>query len=114
MPRARLSTRGSASKTRSSIRHELPISPSVPSLTVTEGGGLVQLQFGTFARGSGASLQEAADDLVRSLLRVVLAVRSSGFRGSCELQPDVETMDFLYELGEIAAAGGDIRARVFG
>jgi hypothetical protein len=26
---------------------------------------------------------------------------------------DLETMSFLHELGEIAAAGGDIRARVF-
>jgi hypothetical protein len=86
----------------------------MPSLTVTESGGLVQLQVGALARGRGASLQEAADDLIRCLLAVVLAFRSSGFRGSCELQPDVETMDFLYELGEIAAAGGDIRARVFG
>jgi hypothetical protein len=43
-----------------------------------------------------------------------MAVRSSGFRASGEVWPDFETMDFLYELGEIAAAGGDIRARVFG
>jgi hypothetical protein len=28
--------------------------------------------------------------------------------------PDLATMDFLYELGEIAAAGGDIRSRLFG
>jgi hypothetical protein len=29
------------------------------------------------------------------------------------LRADFETMSFLHELGEIAAAGGDIRARVF-
>jgi hypothetical protein len=29
------------------------------------------------------------------------------------VRPDLETMDFLHELGEIAAVGGDIRARLF-
>jgi hypothetical protein len=86
----------------------------MPSLTITESGGLVQLQLGAFARGRGASLQEAADDLVRSVLALVLALRSSGFKVSCEVHPDLEAISFLHELGEIAAAGGDIRARVFG
>jgi hypothetical protein len=43
----------------------------------------------------------------------VIAFRSHGFRVSCELRPDHETMTFLYELGELAASGGDLRARVF-
>lgn len=86
----------------------------MPTLTLTESGGLVRLQLGGVARGEGASLQDAADDLIRRLLALVIAFRSSGFKTSCELQPDLETMGFLYELGEIAAAGGDIRARVFG
>jgi hypothetical protein len=30
------------------------------------------------------------------------------------VRADLEGLDFLYELGEFAAAGGDIRARVFG
>jgi hypothetical protein len=29
------------------------------------------------------------------------------------LWPDLETLNFLHELGEIAAAGGDIRAHMF-
>jgi hypothetical protein len=86
----------------------------MPSLTITESGGFVQLQLGALARGRGASLQEAADDLIRSVLGLVLAVRSSGFRASTEAWPDLEAISFLYELGEIAAAGGDIRAYVFG
>jgi hypothetical protein len=86
----------------------------MPSLTVTESAGRVRLELGGVARGEGISMQEAADDLIRRLLGLVIAFRSSGFRASCELWPDLETMDFLYELGEIAAAGGDIRARVFG
>jgi hypothetical protein len=85
----------------------------MPSLTVTESGDLVRLQLGSFARGEGATLQDAADDLIRRLLGLVMAVRSSGFRASSEVWPDLETMDFLYELGEIAAGDGDIREHVF-
>jgi hypothetical protein len=44
-----------------------------------------------------------------------MAFRSIGLQFSTELgAPDLATMDFLYELGEIAAAGGDIRSRLFG
>jgi hypothetical protein len=85
----------------------------MPALSVTELEGRVCLNLGGFARGEGSSLQEAADDLVCSILRLVMAFRASGFRVSPEFQPDFETMDFLHELGEIAAAGGDIRSRVF-
>jgi hypothetical protein len=90
------------------------MSPSMPSLTVTESGGLVHLQLGTFARGRGGSLQEAADDLIHSILGVVMAFRSSGFTISTELGLDFETLDLLAELADFAAAGGDIRERVFG
>ena len=55
----------------------------------------------------------AADDLVCSTLRLVMAFRSTGFRACSEFRPDLETMSFIYELGEIVAAGGDIRSRVF-
>jgi hypothetical protein len=85
----------------------------MPALTMTENGGRVRLSLGGFAHGEGSSLQEAADDLICSILRLVMAFRSSGFRACSEFRPDFETMDFLYELGEIAAAGGDIRSRVF-
>jgi hypothetical protein len=86
----------------------------MPSLTVTESAGSVRIQLGGFARGEGPSLQDAADDLIRHLLGLVLAFRSSGFRALSEVWPDLETMSFLYELGEIAAEGGDMRTRVFG
>jgi len=85
----------------------------MPALTIAETGGCVQLAFGGFARGQGSSLQEAADDLVCSILRFVLAFRASGFSVSIESRPDFETVNLLYQLGEIAAAGGDIRSRVF-
>jgi hypothetical protein len=85
----------------------------MPALTITELGGHVRLTLGGFAHGEGASLQEAADDLVCSILRLAIAFRSNGLRACSEFPPDLETMNFLHELGEIAAAGGDIRTRVF-
>ena len=85
----------------------------MPALTITEHGERVRLSLGGLAHGEGSSLQEAADDLVCSVLRLVMAVRSSGFRAPSELRPDFETMNILHELGEIAAAGGDIRSRLF-
>jgi hypothetical protein len=85
----------------------------MPELTITENGDRVRLNLGGFAQGEGSSLQEAADDLVCSILRLVMALRSSGFRACPEARPDLETMNFLFELGDVAAAGGDIRSRVF-
>jgi hypothetical protein len=74
----------------------------------------VRLQLGTLASGEGATLQQAGDELIRRLLALVMALRASGFTASGEVRADLETMDFLFGLGEVAAAGGDIRARVFG
>lgn len=86
----------------------------MPALTITETSGRVRLQLGSFARGEGATLQEAADDLVRSALSLALAFRASGFRCSREVPPDFETASFLHELGELAAAGRDLRPALFG
>ena len=85
----------------------------MPAVTITETGGRVRLALGGVARGEGASLQEAADQLLARILDLALAFRSTGFRACAELQPDFEVMDLLYEVGEIAAAGGDVRARLF-
>lgn len=64
--------------------------------------------------GHGATLQDAADDLVRRLLVYVMSFRSSGMRVRPGLgSPDLAMMNFLYELGEIASTGGDIRDRLF-
>lgn len=90
------------------------MSTFMPQLSIRESGSLVCLNLGGLARGEGPSLQEAGDDLIRRLLEMVLASRSSGVKVRCELGPDIETMDFLHELAEIAAGGGDIRSRVFG
>ena len=84
-------------------------------LTVNESPGRVRLRLGSLAYGEGPTLQDAADDLVQRLLTYVMAFRATGIQPSRELAPpDLATMDFLYELGELAAAGGDIRSRLFG
>lgn len=92
----------------------MPMSSYMPSLKVIESGGLVQLQLGGLARGSGASLQEAADDLIQSVLRLLPGIRWGGLTVCRELQPDQDTLAFLAELDELAAAGRDIRPRLFG
>jgi hypothetical protein len=86
-----------------------------PGLEVVEGEGTCRLRLGSLAHGDGHTLQEAADDLVRRLLGLALSWRSGGFRVCSELGPiDLRLFEFIHELGEIAAAGGDIRERVFG
>ena len=84
-------------------------------LTVQESPGRVRLCLGSLAHGDGPTLQDAADDLVQRLLSYAMAFRATGMRPSLELAPlDLAAMNFLYQLGEIAAAGGDIRSRLFG
>ena len=64
--------------------------------------------------GEGATLQEAADDLVRRVLLIAMAFRSSGIGPvNSECPSDVALLDFVFELGEIAARGDDIRTRLF-
>jgi hypothetical protein len=83
------------------------------AVNISEVGGLVRLDLGGLARGEGSSLQEAADALIRRAVELALAFRTSGWTVSLEVCPDIETLSLLCELGEIAAAGGDVRARLF-
>jgi hypothetical protein len=85
-----------------------------PTFAVRESAGTVRLELNRVAHGEGTSLQEAADDLVRRLLILALAFRANGVTVSRELPPDLEAIEFIAELAEFAAAGGDIRERVFG
>lgn len=84
-----------------------------PPLEVAVVAGRCRLRLGGYAYGEGETLQDAADDLVARLLTLAMCFRS-GFTVSRELPPDLRWLDFLYQLGEIAAAGGDIRDRLFG
>jgi hypothetical protein len=86
-----------------------------PALSISEVAGSCQLNLGGQVHGQGATLQEAADDLVRRLLALAMSLRSeAGFRVSPEVPGfDLRWFEFLYELGAIAASGEDIRDRVF-
>jgi hypothetical protein len=85
-----------------------------PALMIRERAGGVRLHLGSLAYGDGPSLQEAADDLVRRVLVIARVFRTSGFSVPREVAHDVAALSFLYELDEIAAAGGDVRMRLFG
>ena len=77
--------------------------------------GRCRLSLGGHAYGDGDTLQDAADALVARLLQTAMSWRNGAFRFPSELgPPDVRWLEFLHELGEIAAAGGDIRERVLG
>jgi hypothetical protein len=85
-----------------------------PALTVRECAGGVHLNLGALAHGDGPTSQEAADDLLRRVLIMARALRTGGTSAPRELAQDVAALSFLYELDEIHAAGGDVRARLFG
>jgi hypothetical protein len=85
----------------------------MPILSVAERPAGVRIHLGRLAYGDGASLQEAADDLLGRVLVYAAAIRRSGFASSCEVAPDLEGLAFLYEIGELAEAGGDVRAALF-
>jgi hypothetical protein len=85
-----------------------------PELTVRDVAGRCRLGLGGQIHGEGATLQDAADDLIRRVLAVAMALRTDGFHVSPEAPAlDLRWFEFLYELGSIAAGGGDIRDRVF-
>ena len=85
-----------------------------PPLQVRANGPGCRLSLGGLSYGDGDTLQDAADDLVRRLVNLAMCTRSSGMTFSTEVAPDPRWLEFLWELGEIAARGGDIRHRLFG
>jgi len=86
-----------------------------PALELNESGGRCRLSLAGLARGEGETLQEAADELIDRLRTIALRFRTSGLAAARGLgPPDVEQLAFVWELGEIAARGGDLRGRVFG
>jgi hypothetical protein len=92
------------------------MSEFTPTLWVAEIGDRVRLGIDGLVSADGPTLQDAADELVAKVLAVVMAIRSGGLGGysSESCRPDMEVVKFLWELGEIAAADGDIRERLFG
>ncbi len=85
-----------------------------PPLHVHETGSGCRLTLDGVASGHGATLQEAGDDLIARLLTLVMSIRSSGLRIPPELgPPDPRMLRFLWEIGEMATRGEDIRERIF-
>jgi hypothetical protein len=81
---------------------------------VDEIDGRVRLSLDGFLCADGPTLQDAGDELVWKMLVAVMAFRARGMSGFSTLcRPDMELVGFLWELGTIAAAGGDIRERLF-
>jgi hypothetical protein len=65
--------------------------------------------------GTGETLQEAGNDLLVRLHDLALGLRRGDHRAAAgALRTDPRVYGFLWELGEIAAQGGDLRERVFG
>jgi hypothetical protein len=86
-----------------------------PPLDVCEVGGRVRLTLAGITQGEGSTLQAAADDLVRRVRLIATVFRSSGIGPvSSECPLAAPLLDFLFELGEIAARGDDVRPRLFG
>ena len=92
------------------------MSEFAPMLWVDEiDGGRVRLGLDGFLSAEGATLQEAADELVWKTLDAVMAFQSRGISGLAAVgRPRMELVSLLWELAEIAADGGDIRERLFG
>ena len=89
--------------------------PWNPPLRVHERGDVCVLILVGVGCGRGETLQDAGDDLVFNVLNLVAGFRATGFRIPGELgPPDLRVVTFLYELGELAARGRDIRGRLFG
>jgi hypothetical protein len=85
-----------------------------PRLELRESAGRCRLSLAGLTHGDGQTLQEAADDLISRISRLVMVYRASGVTVSLETGcPDPELLDFVWELGERAARGEDIRERIF-
>ncbi len=89
--------------------------PWTPALSVREVDGRCRLSLEGQVHGEGLTLQGAGDDLVQRLLVLALALRSgAGFAVSPEgPRLDLRWLEFLHEVGAIAARGEDVRGRIF-
>jgi hypothetical protein len=83
-----------------------------PPLSLRETGRGCRLSLAGLGHGHGDTLQEAADDLVSRVLDVAFAVRAGGLTCTSGLVPDLHLVDFLHEVAEVAAQGGDVRRLV--
>lgn len=91
------------------------MSQFMPSLHVLETRGRVRITVPGITHGSGQTLQDAADDLVRKVLVIAIAFRTGTVAPPApELRLDPVLHEFIGELAGIAARGDDIRGRLLG
>jgi hypothetical protein len=84
-----------------------------PELQLQAKSDHCQLHLVGVTYGNGATMQDASNDLLARLFDLATTVRSGQYRPTSEFGvPDLRAMDFLWEIGELAARGGDIRQRV--
>jgi hypothetical protein len=84
-----------------------------PELRVHAHGDQCRLTLAGVTYGHGPTLQEAGNDLLARVLDLALALRA-GYRVTGEARQDPRVVEFLWEVGELAVRGGDIRPRVLG
>jgi hypothetical protein len=84
-----------------------------PELRADAHGDQCRLTLTGVTYGNGHTLQEAANDLLVRVLDLALGLRA-GHRVTGEARADARVVDFLWEIGELAIRGGDIRSRVLG
>ena len=86
-----------------------------PGLRIAEVDGRVRLGLEGFGDVEGATLQDAADELVSYLLGVAQAFRTSGIGPFyTECAPDPRLMEFVWAFGEQAESGADPYELLFG
>jgi hypothetical protein len=91
------------------------VTPWTPPLQLDARSDRCRLTLEGVTYGNGETLQEAGNDLLVRLHDLALGLRrgdSSSGTGATRMDPKV--YGFLWELGEIAVRGGDLRERVFG
>jgi hypothetical protein len=97
------------------LRKDPRVASHHPALRISEVDGRVRLGLDGFGEVEGATLQDAADELVVHLVRVAMALRAAGIGPICsECSLEFAHLDFLWKLGEAAAAGRDPREVLFG
>jgi hypothetical protein len=85
-----------------------------PELRLHAQAGRCRLHLVGVTYGTGATMQEASNDLLARLFDLGMATYGGRFHATSEFgSPDRRILDFLWEIGELAVRGGDIRARVF-
>jgi hypothetical protein len=91
------------------------VTPWTPPLQLDARSDRCHLTLEGVTYGNGETLQEAGNDLMVRLHDLALGLRRGGHHPSAGVwRTDPRVYSFLWELGEIAANGGDLRERVFG